>query len=189
MGNLTSLVIFAAVLLYLAVVYNGLITLRNNLRRNWSNIDVILKQRHDEIPKLVEVCKQYMQFEQNTLRSVMLARAGIDDAREHSNVRALGAAEGALRNGLGGIAATIERYPELKANDSIMQLMGRITALENVISDRREFYNESVNNYNTRCEQVPDVVMARLFAFQPAEQLEFSEAETADVDVRALFRA
>ena len=187
--NHTTALLTAAVLLYFIVVYNGLVTLRNNLKRNWSNIDVILKQRHDELPKLVEVCRQHMQFEQETLRGVMLARAGIDSARQQNNVKAVGLAEGALRSGLGGIAATVERYPDLKANDSIMQLLARITALENIISDRREFYNESVNNYNTRGEQFPDVMVARLFAFRPADLLEFSEAETADVDVRALFRA
>ncbi|HVT36048.1 MAG TPA: LemA family protein, partial [Nevskiaceae bacterium] len=175
----TSTLITAAVLLYLVVIYNGLVTLRNNLTRNWSNVDVILKQRHDEIPKLVEVCKQHMQFEQETLRGVMLARAGIDSARVQQDVRTLGAAEGALRSGLGSIAATVERYPELRANDSIMQLLGRITALENTISDRREFYNESVNLYNVRTEQFPDVLVARPFGFRPGVLLEFTAAETA----------
>lgn len=189
---MTSLIVWAgvaALLLYLIVIYNGLVVLKNEVSRNWSNIDVLLKQRHEELPKLVETCKQYMQFEQDALQKVMLARSGIDSARSAGDIRKLGAAETALRGGLGSIQATVEAYPELKANQSIQQLMGRITGLENGISDRREFYNESVNNNNVRIEQFPDLIVARLFNFGPRELLEFSEEEKADVDVRALFRS
>lgn len=188
-GSFIWLAIAAAALLYGIVIYNGLVALKHNLAKAWSNIDVLLKQRHDELPKLVETCRQHMQFEAATLEKVMQARAGAQTAREAGNVKAVGAAEGLMRAGLGGIIATVEAYPELRANQSIQQLLGRITGLENAISDRREFYNESVNVNNVRIEQFPDVVVARLLAFKPGELLEFSEEETRDVDMKALFRS
>lgn len=188
MGSLIMWAVVAVVILYIIVVYNGLVTLKNAVSRNWSNIDILLKQRHDELPKLVETCKQYMQFEQDALQKVMLARSGIDTARKSGDIKTLGAAETALRGGLGSINATVEAYPELKANQSIQQLMGRITGLENAISDRREFYNESVNSNNVRIEQFPDLIVARLFNFGPQDLLVFTEEEKSDVDVRKLFR-
>ena len=189
MASLIVLAAIIAALLYFIVIYNGLVTLKNEVSRNWSNIDVLLKQRHDELPKLVETCKQYMQFEQEALQKVMLARSGINTARDKGDIKSLGAAETVLRSGLGSIQATVEAYPELKANQSMQQLMGRISGLENAISDRREFYNESVNNNNVRIEHFPDVIVARLFNFGARELLQFTEEEKADVDVRALFRS
>lgn len=183
------LALAVALVLYLIVVYNGLVNLKHGVSKAWSNIDVLLKQRHDELPKLVETCKEYMQFERTTLEKVMEARRGAQVAREAGDVAGVGKAEGLMRAGLGGIVATVEAYPELKANQSIQQLLGRITGLENAISDRREFYNESVNLNNVRIEQFPDVIVARMFAFKPATLLEFSEEEKRDVDVKALFRA
>lgn len=176
-------------LLYLVVVYNGLVNLKHGVSKAWANIDVLLKQRHDELPKLVETCRQYMQFEKDTLEKVMAARSGTDIARAKGDVQAVGAAEGLLRAGLGGIVATVEAYPELRANQSIQTLLARITGLENAISDRREFYNETVNVNNVRIDQVPDVLVARLFGFREAILLEFTEAEKADVDLRQLFRS
>ncbi|HET8881261.1 MAG TPA: LemA family protein [Solimonas sp.] len=181
------LAVVLAVLAYGIIVYNGLVNLKHAIGKAWSNIDVLLKQRHDELPKLVETCKQYMQFEKSALEKIMAARAGSQQAREAGDVKAVGRAEGVLRGGLGSITATVEAYPELKANQSIQQLLGRITGLENAIADRREFYNETVNLNNVRIEQFPDVIVARLFAFKPAELLHFSTEETADVDLRALF--
>ena len=178
-----------ALLIYGIVIYNGLVQLKHNVARAWSNIDVLLKQRHDELPKLVAVCRQYQQFEQDTLVRVTEARARVASAREDHDVPALGAAEGMLRAGLGQIFAVAEAYPELKANEHFMQLQTRITALENAIADRREWYNESVNVHNIRIEQFPDLLVARLFGYQAQPLLRFAAAETADVDVKALFRA
>jgi LemA protein len=177
------------VLVYGVIIYNGLVQLKHNVARAWSNIDVLLKQRHDELPKLVEVCRQYKQFEQETLIRVTEARARVASAREQHDVPALGAAEGLLRSGLGQIFAVVEAYPELKANEHFMQLQARITALENAIADRREWYNESVNVHNIRIEQFPDVLVARLFQYVRQPLLQFSAAERADVDLKALFRA
>jgi LemA protein len=174
---------------YGIVLYNGLVNLKHAVSQAWSNIDVLLKQRHDELPKLVETCKQYMQFEKDTLERVMQARAAAYSARERGDVKGVGAAEGMMRAGLGNILATAEAYPELKANQSIQTLLGRITGLENAISDRREFYNEAVNRNNVRIEQFPDVVVARLMNFPPRDLLVFSEDEKKDVDLKALFQA
>ncbi|MGV6826086.1 MAG: LemA family protein [bacterium] len=173
--------------IYAVTIYNNLVTLKHAVSKSWSNIDVLLKQRHDELPKLVDTCKQYMKYEQDTLEKVMLARSAVSNAREQGDIGALGIAEGQLRLGLGNLFAVAEAYPELKANESFQHLQNRISGLENSIADRREFYNEAVNNNNVRIEQFPDVIVARMFNFKSAELLEFSEEEKKDVDVGALF--
>lgn len=183
------LALVVVTVLYAVMAYNGLVQLKHNVARAWANIDVLLKQRHDELPKLVEVCRQYRQFEQDTLARVVDARARVASARERHDLSALGEAEGALRMGLGQIFAVAEAYPELRANEHFMQLQTRITALENAIADRREGYNESVNVFNVRIEQFPDLFIARLFQFQGQPLLEFATVEKADVDLKALFSA
>ncbi|NOY63476.1 MAG: LemA family protein [Gammaproteobacteria bacterium] len=175
------------VLVYLIMIYNSLVRLKHNVSKAWSNIDVLMKQRHDELPKLVETCKQYMRYEQETLERVMHARSAVAAARETSNVGALGTAETQLRMGLGQLFAVAEAYPELKASDSFTHLHSRISGLENAIADRREFYNESVNVNNIRIEQFPDIIVARWLGFNAHELLEFSEGEKKDVDVKTLF--
>jgi LemA protein len=175
-------------LAYGVITYNGLVVLKHGVSKAWANIDVLLKQRHDELPKLVEVCKQYMKHEQETLERVMQARALVADARAHEDAAELGPAEGALRSGLIRLYAAAEAYPNLKANDNFQFLQQRITGLENAIADRRELYNDSVNINNVRLEQFPDLLIARLFGFSPRHLLEFSEEERRDVNVAALFR-
>jgi LemA protein len=177
----------AAGILYAIMIYNNLVSLKHNVSKAWANIDVLLKQRHDELPKLVETCKQYMGYEQETLEKVMQARSAVSAAREKGDVSALGPAETQLRMGLGNLFALAEAYPDLKANESFQHLQGRISGLENAIADRREFYNESVNNNNVRIEQFPDVIIARNLGFGAKDLLEFSEEETKDVDVKELF--
>jgi LemA protein len=179
--------VLAGLVLYAIIVYNSLVALKHNVSKAWSNIDVLLRQRHDELPKLVETCKQYMGYEQETLQKVMQARSAVAAAREQGDVKALGLAETQMRVGLGNLFALAEAYPDLKANDTFQHLQGRISELENSIASRREFYNESVNQNNIRIEQFPDVIIARMFNFGPRDLLEFSEEETKDVDVKALF--
>ncbi len=186
-SSIVLLAMLAIALLYSVVIYNNLVRLKHNIAKAWANIDVLLKQRHDELPKLVEVCRQYKQFEESTLTRVIEARARVSDARAEHDVPALGAAEGMLRMGLGQLFAVAEAYPELKANEHFMQLQTRITSLENSIADRREWYNESVNVHNVRIDQFPDLVIARMFQFTEQPLLEFSTAEKADVDLKALF--
>jgi LemA protein len=188
-GSAVFLGLIVLALVYGVVTYNGLVQLKHNIAKAWANIDVLLKQRHDELPKLVEVCRQYKQFEQETLARVTEARARVAKAREARDVPALGAAENLLRAGLGQIFAVAEAYPELKANEHFMQLQTRITALENSIADRREWYNESVNLHNVRIEQFPDLIIARMFSYSEQPLLQFSVTEKADVDLKALFSA
>lgn len=180
-----AIIVFAVI--YLIMLYNGLVSLKNNVKEAWSNIDVLLKQRHDELPKLVETCKQYMGYEQATLEKVMQARAGVQQAQQSGDIAGLGAAESQLRAGIGKLYAVAEAYPQLKANESFQQLQTRITGLENAIADRREFYNDSVNLYNTRMQQFPDLIIARNFGFKQGSLLEFSDEDRKDVDVKALF--
>lgn len=183
-----TLGLLAVLLAYAVMIYNGLVYLKHNISKSWSNIDVLLAQRHDELPKLVETCRQYMQFEKEALERVMAARSGANIAREKGDVKGVGAAESLMRSGLGSIMATVEAYPELKANESINRLMARITGLENAIADRREFYNEAVNLHNVRIEVFPDLIVARLTGFRPGVLLEFTEEQKKDVDIKALFR-
>jgi len=180
----------AAVVLivYLVGIYNSLVALRESVKQAWANIDVLLKQRHDELPKLIEACKQYMQYEQDTLAKVMSARAAVYSASAGGNVAAVGAAEQQLRGEVGRLFAVAENYPQLKTDESFKQLQARITGLEESIADRRELYNDQVNLNNTRIDQFPDVLVARRYGFTAKPLLEFSAAEKADVDVGALFK-
>lgn len=183
--------VFAAIsfvaIVYFILIYNNLVTLKHNVSKAWANIDVLLKQRHDELPKLVETCKQYMNYEKDALEAIIKARSAVSSAREKSDIKALGAAETQLRLGLGNLFALVEDYPELKANESFQHLHSRITGLEHDIADRREFYNDSVNIKNIRIEQFPDVIVARTMGFRSADLLEFAESEKADIDMKALF--
>jgi len=187
MSTLIFLGIVAVLLIYGISLYNHLVSVKHAVAKAWANIDVLLKQRHDELPKLVEVCKQYKQFEQSTLQKVIEARSQVQSARERQDIPALGQAEGMLRMGLGNIFAVAEAYPELKANEHFMQLQTRITSLENGIADRRELYNESVNINNVQIEVFPASIIANLFSFGEKPLLEFSVAEKTDVDMKQLF--
>ncbi len=186
-GGLIFLVAAGVVLVYGVTIYNNLVTLKHAVSKAWSNIDVLLKQRHDELPKLVEVCKQYMKFEQETLEKVIQARSRVASASESHNMAALGTAEAGLRSVLGQLFALVENYPDLKANDNFQHLQGRVTGLENAIADRRELYNESVNINNVRIDQFPDVIVARMFGFDSFDLLVFDAAEIVDVDMKRLF--
>jgi LemA protein len=188
---MTWLVILAFVLFatagYAATLYNGLVRVRNGVKLAWSNIDVLLVQRHDELPKLIEVCKGYMQHERQTLEAVARARSNVEGARSAGNIPSVSLAESALRSGLASLYAVAERYPDLKANELFRNLQTRITALETAIADRREVYNDAVNALNVRLETVPDVLIARLCGFTPAAMLKFTAAQTSDIDLKPAF--
>ena len=180
-----ALLVVAAV--YVVRIYNGLVGLRENVRKAWSNIDVLLTQRHDELPKLVETCKRYMAYEQETLERVMQARSAVFKAQGQGDVTALGAAEQQLREGLGRLFAVAENYPDLKADQSFRHLQTRISQLEESIADRRELYNEAVNLNNIRVQTFPDLIVARLFDFRQSPLLEFTEEQKRDVNLGQLF--
>jgi LemA protein len=185
--TLFLLAAIAAIAVYGVAIYNNLVGLKHNVAKAWSNIDVLLKQRHDELPKLVETCKQYMTFEKETLVKVMEARAQVFAARERHDLTALGQAESELRLKLGNLFAVAEAYPELRTSEAFLQLQARVVALENAIADRREFYNESVNVNNVRVEQFPDNIIAALFMFRSFRLLEFHAKERSDVNMKEAF--
>jgi LemA protein len=188
MFTLTVVLVMMAVVLLAGVgIYNRLVALKHRVVTSWSNISVLLKQRHDELPKLVETCRQYMKYEPETLERVMKARAAVFSAQESADPAALGTAEGTLRAQLGKLFAVAEAYPELKANSSFQQLQSRISGLETAIASRREIYNDAVNMNNASIEQFPANIVANFGSFRRFDLLEFAEGETADVDVKALF--
>jgi LemA protein len=187
-GLVIVLALIVALSVYGVGIYNGLVGLRENIKVAWANIDVLLKQRHDELPKLIDTCKRYMQFEQETLEKVMRARTSVNQASTSGNVAAVGAAEQQLRSGMTRLFAVAESYPELKSDQTFKQLQSRITSLEGSIADRRELYNDQVNLNNIRVKVFPDVLIAQQFGFRPAQLLEFSQEEKSDVDTGALFR-
>jgi len=181
------LAVVVALGVYVISAYNRLVALKHNVKTAWSNIDVLLQQRHEELPKLVATCKQHMEFEQETLERVIQARSQVASARENSNLSALGSAEGALTASLGNLFALAEDYPELKASESFQQLQGRVSSIENAIADRREFYNDSVNLNNITVDAFPTNLIADKFHFIRRKQFKVEEKKREDVDMVALF--
>ena len=184
---ITSLIL--ALGFYLIIIYNNLVTLKNNVAKNWSNIDVLLKQRYSELPKLIDTCKEYMKYEQETLEKIVNARKTALTAAEARDIVGIGQAEAALKSGLSKLFALAENYPDLKSNQAFQKLQTRISELEDNIADRRELYNDSVNLNNTRVQQFPDILIARAFYFKPFNLLTFSEEELKDVDVNKSFKS
>ncbi|OGT44405.1 MAG: LemA family protein [Gammaproteobacteria bacterium RIFCSPHIGHO2_12_FULL_40_19] len=191
MGIAIAVFIVAALVLlcvgYFVSLYNSLVRLRNNVKESWSNIDVLMKQRHDEIPKLIAACKEYMSYEKGTFQKIVEARQQVETVRQSGDVAQMGAAETALRGSLNGLFALAENYPDLKANASFQQLQSRISDLETKISDRRELYNDSVNINNIAIEQFPATIIANHYHFTHSDLLQFTVEETKDVDVTNLF--
>lgn len=171
----------AAVIGYLITIYNGLIALRENIKKAWANIDVILKQRHDELPKLVSVCESYAEFEKGILERAMKARERYFSA---DTVAKKAEASAEVSGAIKGIFALAENYPQLKANENFMQLQTRISHLEESLADRREFYNDSVNNYNIRIQQLPDAVVANFMGLKLETMFAVAEEDRRDVDIK-----
>src|SRR5436309_5011628 len=180
---ITVLLLFAGISTvgYALTIYNGLVSLKNNIGRSWSNIDVLLKQRHDELPKLVATCEQYMRHERGVFDKLSEARGALAQAR---SVGERAEAEGMLTRALGQIFAVAEAYPNLKADQSFLQLQSRISDLENQIADRREFYNDTVTTFNTRILQIPDTIVAKWLGLGPAELFKVDEQDRQDVEIR-----
>lgn len=169
-----------AIIGYFITIYNGLISLKENIKKSWSNIDVVLKQRHDELPKLISVCESFSEFETGVLDRLMKAREKYFKAK---GVAKKSEASNEVTAALQGIFALAENYPDLKTNKNFMQLQGRISHLEETLADRREFYNDSVNNYNIRIKQIPDVLVAGMLNFQDEEMFKVSQKEREDVKI------
>jgi len=169
--------------LFGVILYNRLVGLRNQVKNAWRQIDVQLKRRHDLIPNLVEVVKDYMSYEQETLEKVIQAR---NQAVSASSPEQAIAAEGVLGGALGKLFALMENYPDLKANENVSRLMEELSATENKISFSRQFYNDSVMALNNGVEVFPSNILAGLFGFRSATYFEVAEAEpaTPKVDLR-----
>ncbi len=166
---------------YIIIVYNELVRLRNENDRAWANIDVLLKQRHDEVPNLVETVKGYMQHEKETLLAVTQARAAAVSA---TTIGEKAQADFLLSGALRGLFVTVENYPQLKANENFLKLQGRLSEVEERIADRREFFNDDVNTYNTRIRQFPEIFAAILMRLKPREMFKVSEADGQPVKVK-----
>ena len=161
-------------------VYNGLVQVRENIKKSWANIDVLLMQRSDEIPKLIKTVKAFATHEKEMFDSVMAAREKYLGA---SSVGEKADADNMLSGALKSVFALSEAYPELRSNENFIQFQNRISDLENEIADRREFYNESVNNYNIRIQSLPDVWIAGYMGLQQEEMFEVPVEKKEDVDI------
>ncbi|MBZ5542142.1 MAG: LemA family protein [Acidobacteriia bacterium] len=182
MGLLLILVlVVVALILYFVGIYNNLVTLKNDIDRSFANIDVILKQRHDELPKLIDTCKGYMQYEQKTLQAVTEARTAYMRATTPADkMQSDNMMTGALKT----LFAVAEKYPDLKANTNFMQLQGRITELETKIAGQRTTFNEDVNVFNIRIAQIPANFVAGFMRLQPHALFQAAEADREDVQVK-----
>lgn len=181
-------IVLAAILLvilggigYFVSIYNGLILLKQNIEKSWSNIDVLLKQRHDEVPNLVATVKGYMEHEKSVFEEVTKARTAFQSS---NSVGQMAAASGMMTQALGKLFAVAEAYPELKANENFLALQSRISELEDHIADRREFYNDSVTQYNIRIQQIPDVFVANMLKLTQKELFKVEEVERNPVEVQ-----
>ena len=177
---LVLLFVIAGAIGYLLMLYNGLIAVKNNVDKAWANIDVLLKQRHDELPNLMEVCKGYMKYEGDTFERVTKARSLYSQAQ---TVDQKVEASATMTSALGRLLATAENYPELKANNNFMQLQNRISELESQIADRREFYNDSVNVFNIRIQEMPDALLAGSMNLHPRQMFQVAEEDKAPVKI------
>jgi len=163
--------------LWVAGIYNALVTLRNRFKNAFAQIDVQLKRRYDLIPNLVETAKGYLKHEHDTLEAVIKARniaqaaaqSAAANPADANAMRGLGTAEAGLTGALSRLMVVSEAYPELKANQNMMQLTEELTSTENKISFARQAYNDSVMVYNTTRETFPNVIFAGMFGFLPAE--------------------
>ncbi len=165
---------------YFISVYNSLIRLKNNIKKAWSNIDVLLKQRHDELTKLINTVKGYMKHEEKVLTEITKARTAFLDAQSVSDKAK---ADNMMAGALKSLFAVAENYPDLKANTSFLQFQDRVSDIENQIADRREFYNDSVNTFNIRIEQIPDIFIARMLGYTSKELFKVADSDREDVEV------
>ncbi len=161
-------------------MYNSLVRLKNDIKKSWANINVLLKQRSDELPKLIASVKGYMKHEKGVLENVTKARTSFMKAK---TMEEKAAASDMLSNALKSLFAVAENYPKLRANENFMQLQSRISGLENEIADRREFYNDAVNTYNIRIHSFPDMIIANMMGLKDQEMFKVSAEDTKDVKV------
>ena len=180
-------IIFVVVLIVIGflswffIVYNGLIHVKENIKKSWANIDVLLMQRSDELPKLIKVVKSFVNHEKTMFDNVLNARTsflGANSIGEKAN------ADNQISDALKSVFALSEDYPELRSNDNFLNLQDRISGLENEIADRRVFYNETVNNYNIRIQSIPDVVIANALNLNPEKMFKVDALKKKNVNIK-----
>ena len=174
-----SLVIIGLVSWFFTI-YNGLIHVKENIKKSWANIDVLLMQRSDEIPKLIKVLKSFAKHEKKMFDNVMVARKSYLGA---NSITEKADADNQITDALKSVFALSEAYPELNSNENFLNLQDRISGLENEIADRRELYNESVNNYNIRIQSLPDVVIANAMGLDQEEMFQVHNLKKKDIDI------
>ena len=183
-GTMAIAVLFVIVVTALASyffgVYNELVSLRNQCDRQFANVDALLKQRHDELPKLIDTCKGYMQYEQKTLQGVTEARSAYLQATTPAQKTG---ADSNLSGALKTLFAVAENYPDLRADTNFMHLQSRISELEAQIAQQRTSYNEVVNIYNVRIAQVPANLIAALARFVARPMYPVAQSDREDVKV------
>ena len=169
------IVIGVIVLLVLAYIgmYNGLVSLRNQVKNAWAQIDVQLKRRHDLIPNLIETVKGYVKHEKETLENITRARTS---AMQASGAAAAGKAEGELSGAISKLMLVVENYPDLKANQNFLALQEELSSTENKVGFSRQFYNDAVLRFNTKVETFPSNIVANMFGFKQAEFFEIQVA-------------
>ena len=169
------IVIGIVVLLVLAYIgmYNSLVSLRNQVKNAWAQIDVQLKRRHDLIPNLIETVKGYVKHERDTLENITKART---NAMQASGAAAAGKAEGELSGAISKLMLVVENYPDLKANQNFLALQEELSSTENKVGFSRQFYNDSVLRFNTKTQTFPSNIVANMFGFKQAEFFEIQVA-------------
>jgi LemA protein len=184
MGGWIVLAVIVALVVWAIAIYNGLVQLRNRFKNSFAQIDVQLKRRYDLIPNLVEAAKGYLTHERETLEKVIAARNSAMGAAQKAAaapgdaaaMQGLAQAEGQLGGALGRLMAVFEAYPDLKANQNILQVQEELTSTENKIAFARQAYNDTVMEYNTKRESFPDTIFAGMFGFAAATLLEATES-------------
>jgi LemA protein len=179
------LVVVAAIVLFLIFTYNGLVRLRNMVDEAWNQISVQLKRRHDLIPNLVNAVKGYMDFEQETLTKVIEARSAAVSAQQGGpqNAAQAAQAENFLTGALRQLFALVENYPELKANQNVLELQEELTTTENQIGFSRQHFNSTVREFNTAIQTFPNVLIAGMFGFRERDYFQIAEADAAVPEV------
>jgi len=183
-AGFVALVLLVLLVAYTVSIYNQLVSLRERVDQAKQNIDVLLKQRQDELTKLIDAAKEFMDHEEQVLTQLTEAREAAERAASPAEEAA---ADQQVRQALMDFEARAEAYPELRSQTNMLQFQERISEIESQIADRREFYNEAVTQNNTRIAQFPYVLIARQFGFQERELFEATAAEKEDVDVGAAF--
>ncbi len=175
------LIVLAVIALFLVFMYNGLVRLRNMVDEAWNQISVQLKRRHDLIPNLVNAVKGYMEFEQDTLTKVIDARNAAVSAQAAGPSQAgqSAQAENVLTGALRQLFALVENYPQLKANENVMQLQEQLTTTENQIGFSRQHYNSTVREYNTSIQTFPNVLIAGMLGFRGRDYFQIAEEDAA----------